>query len=307
MKKRNLIIVSISVIAVVVIVATVIGIWYFTSKTFLKDIDANEIKTISVFNGSTGKRFDIDKEEEIEYIVNNIQGIEMERGGISSYTDGFSYQLSFEDKNGDVVDNLIVNGTHTLRKDPFFYNTQDGGICYGYLQALEFKYTDLPERPQEDTTLEFWITENIEDVNLELYQAVDAYYWVGNVFYEAGYSSQIDDKGDVILPEHYVIYHYSQYPLHDTSGSIDYPPNSDGSEYIVGIEITDPEVMLYGLTVNCTEEEFEEHFTKLGFEIRNHDKSEYNVERWAVKDGVKIVYLRSYTKKTFCVCPMIDE
>lgn len=59
-------------IAIVIVIIVVLAVWYFSPKTFLSGIEATDVKSISVFDGSTGKRFDIDDPEEIKYIVKNI-------------------------------------------------------------------------------------------------------------------------------------------------------------------------------------------------------------------------------------------
>ena len=74
--------------------------------------------------------------EEIKYIVENIQGIEMKRDNISSNYDGFSFSLSFKDTDGKTIDSFIVNSADTIRDDPFFYRCE-GGLCFEYLKSLE--------------------------------------------------------------------------------------------------------------------------------------------------------------------------
>ena len=86
--------------AVVVIAVIIVCIWYFSPKTFLKNVDASDVSSISVFNGSTGKSFTIENTDEIKYIVENIHSIEMKRDNISSNYDGFSFSLTFKDADG---------------------------------------------------------------------------------------------------------------------------------------------------------------------------------------------------------------
>lgn len=40
---------------------------------------------------------------------------------------------------GKEIESFIINGVHTIRKDPFFYHS-DGDLCYDYLKGLEDKY-----------------------------------------------------------------------------------------------------------------------------------------------------------------------
>ena len=98
--------------------------------------------------------------------------------------------------------------------------------------------------------------------------------------------------GNEIKPEHYVIYEIAPYPNNATSG-----------EYITAIEITDPSVYLYGLTVDCTADEFNQTFEQLGFIIENHDESDRKIERYAIKDGIVIVYSKHLSKTVFGIVP----
>lgn len=128
-------------IAIVIVIIVVLAVWYFSPKTFLSDIEATDVKSISVFDGSTGKRFDIDDPEEIKYIVKNIQDNEMERDKISVNYSGSAFQMSFRSENEKILDSFAINGDNTIRSDPFFYCC-DGGLCYDYLKELEDKYVD---------------------------------------------------------------------------------------------------------------------------------------------------------------------
>lgn len=47
------------------VLAAILALWYFAPKTFLKGIEAAEVKTISVFDGNSGKSFEISDPEEI--------------------------------------------------------------------------------------------------------------------------------------------------------------------------------------------------------------------------------------------------
>ena len=95
-------------IALFVIAAIAICIWYFSPKTFLKNTNANDVTSISVFNGSTGKSFVIENTDEIRYIVENVQSVEMKRDNISSNYNGFSFSLTLKNVDGKTIDSFIV-------------------------------------------------------------------------------------------------------------------------------------------------------------------------------------------------------
>lgn len=75
-------------------------------------------------------------------------------------------------------------------------------------------------------------------------------------YYGKGYSPAKDDEGNDVKPEHYVTYVVSAYP--------DY---ADGGQYVTRIEITDPNVTVFGLTVNSTDEEFDSVFHEMGYTL----------------------------------------
>ena len=131
--------------AVVVIAVIIVCIWYFSPQTFLQNVDASDVSSISVFNGSTGKSFTIENTDDIKYIVENIQSIEMKRDNISSNYDGFSFSLTFKDADGKTLDSFIVNSDDTIRDDPFFYRCE-GGLCFEYLKSLEEYYKPNEEK-----------------------------------------------------------------------------------------------------------------------------------------------------------------
>ena len=133
------------VAAILVISVSIIFIWYFSPKTFLKNVNASDVYAISVFNGSTGKSYTIENSDEIKYIVENIQGIEMKRNNISSNYDGFGFSLTFKDADGNTIDGFIVNSAETIRDDPFFYRCE-GGVCFEYLKSLEEYYKPNEEK-----------------------------------------------------------------------------------------------------------------------------------------------------------------
>ena len=117
----------------------------------------------------------------------------------------------------------------------------------------------------ENTTLEFWITENVEGVDFSQHNEI--YGWMGaREFYGKGYSSVKDEDGNTVKPTHYVTYLITAYPDH-----------ADGGRYVTRIEISDPEVAVYGLTVNSTIEEYEAVFRKMGYVISVEEYGESTV------------------------------
>lgn len=125
------------IIAVILIVAMAISVvWYFSPRTFLSGVEPSGVRSISVFDGNTGKSFVIEDPAEIRYIVENIQDIAMKRYKVSVGYSGFGFRMSFRNGSGKEPDSFVINSGNIIRDDPFFYRC-DGGLCFDYLQELE--------------------------------------------------------------------------------------------------------------------------------------------------------------------------
>lgn len=124
----------------------------------------------------------------------------------------------------------------------------------------------------KDTTLEFWITENVKDQDWTGHDEI--YGWMGaREFLGSAYKKNEDADGLDQRPEHYVSYVITAWP--------DY---ADGGQFVTDIIVTDPAVKVYGLTLASTFEEFDAVFEPLGYELF---WSEGAIQtRVAKKDGV---------------------
>lgn len=130
----------------------------------------------------------------------------------------------------------------------------------------------IPERP-EDTNLEFWIADNVTGYDWNEYEGAGGFSWGVREYYGKGYERIVGEDGNKVEREYYVIYSITSWP--------DY---SDIESHITGITITDPAVMVYGLTVNSTIEEFDAVFQEKGYELYNWG-SNYLKARGARKNG----------------------
>ena len=126
--------------------------------------------------------------------------------------------------------------------------------------ALMFSSCSVyPELPMpKDTNLEYWLLYNPYNKN---WTELPNGYWMedfyGKSYLAQGYEPIIDEDGNLSAPEHCVIYSTGNYPLSDK-----------GVKRIMSIRITDPQVSVFGLTINSTREEIDEVMTKNGFEVR---------------------------------------
>lgn len=107
--------------------------------------------------------------------------------------------------------------------------------------------------PEHD--LEFWIAENVDGFDFSGYQ--QKYGIMGGwEYYGTGYVPTLGEDGQQIDPEHCVIYTVTNYP--------DYSSNS---RHVTRIEITDPAVTVYGLSLSSTPEEITAVMTAEGFTV----------------------------------------
>lgn len=132
MKKK----VVIPVIAMLILISLAV-IFYFTPKTFGKNVNPSDVNHIEVFDGQTGVGFNIDNPKDIKYIVENIQSYHMKKDGISFGKMGYGLKITCIDSNGKVIiPEIILNSDNTIRKDPFFYRCA-GGLCVDYIKEIE--------------------------------------------------------------------------------------------------------------------------------------------------------------------------
>lgn len=118
-------------------------------------------------------------------------------------------------------------------------------------------YSKVLKKP-DDTTLEFWITDNVASFDFSNHKQIYGVFGAKR-YYGKGYEpvyNETDDRFEE--PEHYVIYTVSAYP-----------DCSNRSDYVTRIEITDPNISVYGITCNSSLEEFEKVFTDLGCQIES--------------------------------------
>lgn len=115
--------------------------------------------------------------------------------------------------------------------------------------------------------IDYWIcdkfTEKDEAECQELYDIMGA-----RRFANPKYKLLVDSEEDYIysrLPDHHVAYIVTPYP--------DYSDYKENGSFVTEIWITDPEVSLFGINVNCTAEEFGAAMTENGFSKWDGDGS----------------------------------
>lgn len=114
-------------------------------------------------------------------------------------------------------------------------------------------YLDKPS----DTNLAFWITEKVSTYGFQLSNCTYLPGMFGGSMYLDGrYEAIKNDAGTLSEPEVHVVYTVTAYP--------DY---AYGGQYVTRIDITDPEIYVYGLTFLSSESEVSATMEKLGFTL----------------------------------------
>ena len=121
--------------------------------------------------------------------------------------------------------------------------------------------------PRPETNLEFWIGENVDNVDFSNYQE-NPDIMGGRLYYGTGYVPTFDERGQPIDPEHCVLYTVTSFP--------DY---SDEAQHVTHIYITDPKIEFYGITLNSSFEDFEYYIQNQGFEITHSNENSRSAEK----------------------------
>ena len=126
-------------------------------------------------------------------------------------------------------------------------------LCIVVLLTVVGCSSNKLEKPE--TNLEFWIGENVDDVDFSSYQMKYGMFG-GNMYYGTGYVPTLDENEQQIDPEQCVIYTVTSYP--------DY---MNKAQHVTRIEITDPEIELYGLSINSSKEDIKNVMEEQGFTV----------------------------------------
>ena len=107
-------------------------------------------------------------------------------------------------------------------------------------------YSELFFSRPQDTNLEFWITESVKGISFSNYETTREGEFGVAWYCGTGYTKDMTEK---------VIYGITGYPDHSDSPAI------------TAIEITDPQTIVYGLTINSSNEEFTSKMEFLNFTV----------------------------------------
>ena len=130
---------KIAILLSAVVLLLIGAVVWFHIPLDLMDLEPNKVMEIVVFNGNSGNTTHITDEEQLQHIIENLNGIEVKRSKPSVGVMGYSFKVTIYLDDGNEADdwnNFIINSNDTIRKDPFFYSVTQGSIDYSYLEKI---------------------------------------------------------------------------------------------------------------------------------------------------------------------------
>ncbi len=130
MKKKILLL-----LAVAFLVVSYGVIFYFRAEVRLEIPTATKI---TVFSGSNGQSVEIVDEEAIRSITENLNGLSFRRGKSSRNYEGYAYELTFYDAEGDQIALVKVMSRDRISCRDRFLHSEEGstGVDTDYLERL---------------------------------------------------------------------------------------------------------------------------------------------------------------------------
>lgn len=111
-------------------------IWYRTPVTFLRGVEPEEVARITIFDGNTGEELTVTRQAEIAHIVENVRSVKVHRGGIAFLNMGYRFRMTFWRVDGQDLAQFTVNSESLIRDTFFFYESEEGGLCFDYIHGL---------------------------------------------------------------------------------------------------------------------------------------------------------------------------
>ncbi len=160
-------------------------------------------------------------------------------------------------------------------------------ICCWY---MHFYY---PPKPK-DTNLKFWVGEKISIEEREAYGMTElprpGRFGGGVDYLDSDYEA-------VMITADYVTegYYFPSEPgIYITYNFDNYPDLSTPRVYLTGIKFNDPNIYLFGLTINSTREEVDERLLSLGFKIYYYKWDKAKQRGMYKKDNMVVIFTGEY-------------
>lgn len=132
MKRKNIVMIIVSVILVIVI--AYLGFMYIPQK--IVAISPSDISSIKIGNGDTGKQITITERSDIEHIIGNLNDIKFYRRKLAVNYVGYSYEITIYKNDESVYKDLVINSSDTIRYGAFFYKDNTDSVDYDYIGNL---------------------------------------------------------------------------------------------------------------------------------------------------------------------------
>ena len=133
-------------------------------------------------------------------------------------------------------------------------------LCIALFAMVSCTSDKILAKPQ-DTSLEFWVTEKVTSEDFKDHYSVDDVFGAYKFFGKDYQPNEITEENSDIQPKHCVTYTVTAYP--------DYSSNNGKFDTVTRIEITDPQVSIYGITCDSTLQDFDKTLEKLGCTIQD--------------------------------------
>src|SRR5690554_1920085 len=102
----------------------------------ITDIAPAEVLKINILDGSTGNSITVTKAADMEYIIQNLNTVNLRKEKFSIGYTGYSYRTTIYKANGDIYKEFYINSSDTIRRDPFFYRDSSESIDYNFIKEL---------------------------------------------------------------------------------------------------------------------------------------------------------------------------
>ena len=117
------------------------GIW-LTPTYFGKGVDPKEVDHIIVFDGSHAEGFTIDKPDDIKWVVEAVQNMQLKKKGISFGRSGYVLSIGYvDDCDNPVIPIFFIISENCIQRTPFLY-TCESKACIEHLMSLEKQYVE---------------------------------------------------------------------------------------------------------------------------------------------------------------------
>ncbi|MDN7229369.1 hypothetical protein QWY15_19080 [Planococcus sp. N064] len=115
--------------------------WTYLPNKIL-DLESAQIAEIEILNGNSIKLIEITEESDIRYLVDDLNNITFQKGVPSIGEKEFGYRTIFLDNEGEVMEDLVIHSSDTVKYQGFFYEAETEAIAYDFIEELASDKTE---------------------------------------------------------------------------------------------------------------------------------------------------------------------